>query len=237
MSHAEAKAITVDARRYNIYKFIHKALRLGHCRLLAALGSNDYRNAAETAGLFQNLRGMIALGRGHLEGENREIHRAIEARVPGASGHAADGHDHHEASFAELERLIAAVEAAPEARKDEVGHALYMRYAQFAADDLIHMNEEETELLHELHKAFTDAELMAIEGRIVAAIPPEKMTSAMKLMMPAMTPMERVAMLGKLKSVMPPQIFEAFLKGTIEPSLQPAEFAALGNAVGIRLAA
>jgi hypothetical protein len=237
MSQTHAKAVTVDARRYNIYQFIHKALRLGHCRLLAALGANDYRNAGETAALFQNLRGMIALGRGHLEGENREIHKAIEARAPGASGHAAEGHDHHEESFAELERMMAAIETAPESSKARAGYELYMRYALFAADDLVHMNEEETELLNELHKAFTDMELMAIEGRIVAAIAPEKMTSAMKLMMPAMNPAERVEMLSKLKSVMPSQIFEAMLKGTIEPSLKQAEFAALAQAVGIRLAA
>ena len=78
-----------DETRPNFYHAIHKALRLGHCRMLAALGSHDYRDRLKTETLMAELRNLLALGKSHLEGENREIHRALDERSPGASAHAA----------------------------------------------------------------------------------------------------------------------------------------------------
>jgi hypothetical protein len=33
-----------DETRYNFYRNIHKALRLGHCRMLPALGSRTWKS-------------------------------------------------------------------------------------------------------------------------------------------------------------------------------------------------
>ena len=226
-----------DETRYNIYLFIHKALRLGHCRMLAAIGANDFTNEAKTRALLDDLRALIGLGRSHLESENREIHTALEARVPGASAHAADDHGHHEQSFAELESLIRAVEVALPSRRDIAGHALYRRYALFAAADIEHMNEEETELLQALHKAFSDDELHAIEGRIVSAIPPAKMMAYSKLMIPALNHHERIGLLGKMQKAMPEPAFNALLANAVEPSLTAEDYAAVVNGMTLRSAA
>jgi hypothetical protein len=237
LSNPVLTASTPDETRYNFYHVIHKALRFGHCRMLAAIGANDFTNDEATAGLLADLRQMIMLGRSHLEGENREIHTALEARVPGASSHAAEDHGHHEQSFAEIESLIRAVEVALPARRELAGQALYRRYALFAAADFEHMNEEETELLGALHKAFTDEELRAIEGRIVAAIPPQKMLAAARLMMPALNHPERVELLSNMKQVMPEPAFEALLAQAVRPSLDAAEYAAVAAALMLRQAA
>ncbi len=74
-----------DETRYNFYHGIHKALRLGHCRMLAALGANDFTHEDKTKALLSELRGLMILAKSHLEGENREIHAALEQRAPGAS--------------------------------------------------------------------------------------------------------------------------------------------------------
>src|SRR3954462_11484283 len=87
-----------DESRHNFYHAIHKALRLGHCRMIPALGSLDYRDRTRTAAVMADLRALLAIGKGHLEGENREIHTALEERAPGASAHAADDHADHEMS-------------------------------------------------------------------------------------------------------------------------------------------
>ncbi len=221
-----ASTRVIDEKRHNFYHIIHKALRLGHCRMLAALGSHDYRDAARTAELMAELRGLVALGKGHLEGEDREIHAPLEARRPGASAHAAEDHEDHAQSFEDLEALIRAVETATPAMRETAGRALYRRYAVFAAHDFDHMHAEETELLSELHGAFTDEELHGIEGRIVAAIPPAKMADYLKLMIPAINHSERVDFIGKLKTAMPEPVFNAVLTETIRPSLPPEDYAA-----------
>jgi hemerythrin-like domain-containing protein len=225
-----------DHHRHNFYNGIHKALRLAHCRMLSALGSNDFNDQDKTARLLAELRGVLALGKGHLDGENREIHTALEQRAPGASARAAADHDDHEKSFAELEGLIRAVEQAPRSLRLQAGQALYRRYAIFAAHDFEHMNEEETELLATLQSLFTDEELRAIEHRIVSAIPPQKMAAAMTLMFPAMNHGERVEMAAKLQQAMPEPLFKGFLNDTIKPALSASDYAAVIGELMLRAA-
>ena len=225
-----------DETRYNFYRNIHKAIRLGHCRLLAALGSNDFTKNDPTAKLLADLRGFLMLGKGHLEGENREIHAALEQRMPGASSHAAEGHEEHEQAFAELEALMQAVETAKQGEKEKAGRALYYRYALFAAHDLEHMNEEETELLCALQDAFTEEELHAIEGRIVSAIPAPKMAAAMSLMVPALNHGERVELLSQLRQAMPQPAFDGLLSGVIKPSIPANDYTAVIGELMLRAA-
>jgi len=237
LSNPTLTTIIPDETRYNFYRNIHKALRLGHCRMLAAIGCNDFNNDHRTGELLDSLRALIGLGRSHLEIENREIHSALEARRPGASSHAAEDHDHHEQSFAELESLIRAIEVAVPGRREIAGRALYRRYALFAATDLEHMNEEETELLQALHEAFTDEELLAIEGRIVSSIPPVKMMAYSKLMIPALNHSERVELLGKMRKAMPEAAFDGLLAEAVRPSLAAEDYIAVIDAVMLRTAA
>jgi len=226
-----------DASRHDFYHVVHKGLRLGHCRMLATLGSHDFTDRPATVALLAKLRLLIELGRGHLEAENREIHSAIEARAPGASDHAAEDHDEHEQWFAELATLITAVEEAETKARTEAGRTLYKRFALFAAHDLAHMHEEETELLATLQGAFADDELMAIEGRIVAAIPPAKMANYLKLMVPAINPQERAGFVAKLKAGLPLAVFAEILSGPVKHSLTTREFAWLCEDLGLREAA
>lgn len=225
-----------DESRHNFYHAIHKALRLGHCRMLPALGSLDYRDRDRTAVVLSELRSLLAVGRGHLEGENREIHAALDERAPGASEHAADDHAEHEASFAELEHMIAAIEAASLPERELLGRRLYRRYAVFAAHDFEHMHAEETELLSALHEAFTDDELKAMEGRIVAAVPPQKMAAVMMLMAPALNHGERVALIAALQKAMPEQAFSGLLASAIKPALDARDYNAVVGELMLRAA-
>ena len=236
MTHAALSNYLPDETRYNFYRNIHKAIRLGHCRLLAALGSHDYTRTDLTPKLMADLRGFLALGKGHLEGENREIHTALEQRLPGASAHAAEGHDEHEESFAELEALVRAVEAAAPQAREAAGRALYKRFAVFAAHDFAHMHEEETEMLCALHDAFSDEELRAIEGRVVAAIPAPKMGAAMTLMMPALNHGERVELVGAMQKMMPDEVFRGLLAEVIKPALPANDYSAMIGELMLRAA-
>lgn len=225
-----------DEPRYDFYRAIHKAVRLGHCRMLPSLGALDYRDREQTDIVLADLRNLLAVGRGHLEGENREIHAALEQRAPGASAHAADEHEEHERSFAEIEGLIALIEQAPLSERGPIGQRLYRRYAVFVAHDLEHMDIEETELLPALHAAFTDDELKAMEGRIVAAVPPQKMTAVLALMAPALNHGERVELIAKLQKVMPEQAFDGLLTTAIKPALAARDYSAVVSELMLRAA-
>lgn len=218
MSHPRLAGCLLDDSRHNFYHSMHKALRLGHCRMLAELGAHDYATASDTATLLQRLRALIELDRAHLDGENREIHPALETRQPGAATQAAEDHAHQEQAFAELESLIRAVDVAIASRRPLAGQALYHRYALFAAADMEHMYAEETEVLSALHAAFSDDELIAIEARMVGAIAPPEMAAYMSLMVPALNQGERAAFLTRMRNALPEMAFAGMLAGSDQAS-------------------
>ena len=216
MSHPRLASSLPEANRHNFYHVIHKAMRLGHCHILAALGAIDFSREAESRDLMRRLRELIGFGRVYLEAESRHIHQALERRKPGASIRAAAHHRCNRQSFAEIESLMRAVEVAIASRRPLAGEALYRRYALFAATDMEHMHEEETELLATLHANFTDDELIEIEDRIIGTIAHSQMTTYVALMASALNHAERARMLAKLKLAMPDMAFSEVPFGAIQ---------------------
>jgi hypothetical protein len=214
-------ASLVDESRHDFFHNMHKALRLGHCRMIAAMGAHDFSDEEKTADLLGRLRAMLGLARLHLLSENREIQGALEERRPGSSQRMAEGHADLEQAFAELESLIRSVEVATLKRRNRAGHALYRHYSLFAAAEIRHMNEEETELLTQLHHAFSDEELKAIEARMMAALDPASLAACLSLMLPALNPPEREDMLARLRASLPSPMFEEALRNALSPALTP----------------
>lgn len=196
----------------------------GQGRLLSTIGTTDFTDDAQATKALADLRAFLILGQSHLSSEEKEIHTAIEQKSPGATSRAHDDHEGHEKSFAELEALARAIEDAPATQQSAAGHALYQRYALFAAADLEHMHGEETELLQTMQSLFSDDELRMIEGRIVAAFPPSLMMGFLRMIMPALNGPERIGMLTAMKASMPPQVFSAVMADAVRPSLAVTDY-------------
>lgn len=221
-----------DDKRHNFYDGFHKALRLGHCRMLASLGSHDFSDMQRSRGLLAELRQFITLGRLHLAVEDSAIHAALEARRRGAGAAARQEHAGHNEALSELESLIRSVEVATTARRSIAGHALYRCYALFAAADMSQMNDEETKLLGLLHQLFSDEELTAMEARMLQDIPADALISFISLMMPAQSLAERVEFLKGLRHLLGKAEFANIVHKGVVPALDDVQardtLAALG---------
>ena len=223
--------IYVDETRYNLYTMPHKALRRAQTLLLARLGAVDPEDGEAVAALVADLRTLIAIGRSHLEHENIHIHEVIEAHRLGATERLADDHEEHERDFDLLSLMLDDIEMAGPARRPALLRGLYLRYSLFIAADFQHMVEEETETLSLLHQLFGDAELRAIEHRIVSSIAPPLMMQHLTMMMPAMNHGERVEMLSGMKASMPAPVFEVVCETSVRPHLEAAEWRKLESAL------
>ena len=233
MTHADllGRVPALDGR-YDIYGNIHKGLRRTECLLLARLGANDFADAAATDKLLADIRRLLALAAAHVRHEDSEIHAALNGR--GIATELVDAqHDDHRTAFAALESGIAAVETAPAAHRAEAGRALYLAFAAYIADDFAHMHEEETVTAPLLWRHFTDEELLAIEMRIIASLPPEENMAFTRIMLPAMNPDQRTALVGGMLQAMPREVFAAVVEFAIRPSLTEADFQALRLSVGL----
>lgn len=202
-------ASTAPARRFDMYAGIHKALRACMGDTLAGLGRMDVHDAAERDAALAQARETLDLLARHVHHEDAFVHPVLAA-----VGHRAESvgdHPHHLEEIAELHGLVDAVEHAPAEQADARAHALYLRFARFVADNFEHMHVEETANNAVLWAHYTDAELMAVEQRLVASIAPPVMMSIMAWMLPALNRAELHGLLGGIRETAPPEAFAGLM--------------------------
>lgn len=202
-----SKAAT--APRVDLYGGIHKALRLFMADTLSRVGRLDAGDADELAATVAQLRALLELCRSHVAHENEFVHAAIEARRPGASQRIAAEHVEHLDAIAGLEAEVAALAALP---REPAAQRLYRHLARFVAENFEHMHLEESSHNATLWSLYSDAELLEIHQRIVAAVEPAEMALVLRWMVPAMSPAERAGMLGEMQRQMPPEAMRGVLE-------------------------
>lgn len=194
-----------------MFTTVHKGLRRCLADALVEAGRTDASDAVSVAATAAKVRGLLDLCRVHLHLENQYIHPAMEARRPGSASSTAREHVGHETQFDALEADVRAVERSTGRDREATLAALYHRLGRFVAANLEHMFEEETHNQSVLWEAYSDAELLAIEGHIIAAHSPEQMGAVMTWMLPALSPGERMALFSSARSSMPQDAFEGLL--------------------------
>jgi hypothetical protein len=232
-THTAATSIRTDLTgRYDLYGPVHKGLRRAQADMLVRLGSADFGRDGASA-LLADLRGLLAIAASHLAHEEEHIHRALEARIPGASSRLEHQHEAHFPRFEGMERLVAAIEAAEPADRPALGRALYLSFAAYVAEDLEHMHEEETVTWPLLCAHFRDEELAAIEGAIVGSLSPQENMAFMRMMIPAMNPAERARLFAAIRQVAPPEAVAALLDHAARPTLSDQDYGRLVGTLGL----
>lgn len=192
-----------------MYGFIHKALRNFLGDTLLQLGRLDVADAAEVDATLAQTRELLALCRTHLEHENRFVHPALEACEPGSASRIAGEHVHHEDDIALLLDQVETIQATrgDAAACEAAAARLYRHMAVFVGDNLVHMDYEEREHNATLWAHYSDAQLHAIEGAIVAALTPATSALSMRWMLPSLSHPERVRLLQGLRANAPAPVF------------------------------
>ena len=199
--------------RHDPYSAVHKGIRAAHMRCLVGIGAADTGDAAAIERLVARIGDHLTMCNAHLHDENIVLHTALEARRPGASAHAAEDHDDHLKSFAEMRTLLERIAAGSSDARADLLAALYRRFALFVAHDLEHMDHEERVLLPDLQAAFDDAELQELEGRIVAQIAPAHMVLFLDAMLDGLPKADSAGMLAAMQAGMPPAAYADLMAG------------------------
>lgn len=218
--------------RFDIYAIIHKALRRFMSDTLNAVGSMDGNDAQEVADGLAQLRALTAFCFSHLQHENAFVHAAMEQRRPGSTTAIAAEHTHHEWALGQLEALAVAVEQSDGAARSAAIAQLYRSLALFVAENLAHMNIEETEHNAVLWATHSDTEIIAIEQALVASIPPAESLATMRWMIPAMNATERAEKLAAIRRDAPAAAFDALL-GVARTNLSERDWRKLADALGL----
>lgn len=215
------------APRADLYAVIHKTLRLAMTDTLVRLGSLDIADPGPRQETLAQLAGLLDMLRSHVDKEEHIVHPLIEARCPGVSGRIAGEHVEHRAAIDRLEAELVALQCAPDA---DAAHRLYRHLARFVAENLEHMEVEESVHNAALWSAYSDDELMAVHHAIVASLGPEESGRVLHWMLPAMSHAERVGMLTGLRAEAPPPVFDGLMQ-LARRRLPAGEWAKLEQAI------
>lgn len=198
--------------RPDIYQGIHKGMRLFMCEMLTALGRLDTDDDAQVDEVLDSLQVLIALCRDHLTHENEVIHPVLESLRPGCAQRAGRDHAEHRADLQHLAHLGEVMRGARGVVRAGAAARLYLRFAVFVGENLLHMDVEESEHNAILWAGLSDARIAALHGCILARLSPDDVRRALTWMIPAMRPDERLAVLAPLHASMPAPDFDDLLR-------------------------
>lgn len=220
------------AGREDLYAGIHKALRALMSDVLLAVGRADPADPQDVSDAGARVCALLDLCVSHVHHENNFVHPAIEARTPGLSADVAHEHLGHLEQIARLRAAAQRLDTLDGAALAGALHTLYLDLSLFVAENLRHMQVEETEHNAALWCAYTDEELRAIHGALVATIPPDETMRVMRWMLPHMNAPERLALLRGLREGAPEPVFRAVLDA-VQPHLAPRDWAKLTRGLGL----
>lgn len=229
---ARPAAPAASAPRVDLYAAIHKTMRLWMCGTLTRVGSTDPADAMQVGETLAAVRSLLDGCIAHLTRENEFLHPAMERARPGTSAQIAGEHVEHVDAVEELAELAMRVEAAQGPARAAALHHLYRSLALFVAENFEHMHYEETEHNAVLWAHYTDDELLALERRLIAAIPPEVMMGLLHWMLPAVAAPERLAMFTDMRAHAPGEAFQAVVS-LARARLTPGEWVKLARGLDI----
>lgn len=224
----------MTAPRLDLYAPIHKALRAWMFDTVVAVGRIDGRDEPALRATLRQVEGLMAICESHIEHEHRHLHAVMERDMPGSARDADLGHQAHDRQMRRLRGMAERVQSAQAGERFPLLTQLYRELAMFVAENLTHMQWEETVHNEALWARHTDAELDAIHDELVQGIPPQEMAEVLRHMLPALSPLERHGMLADMRGKMPPQAFDGVLQLAHEV-LGAHCWAELQRALGLQL--
>lgn len=192
--------------RFDLYGPVHKGLRAFMADTLQRLGCLDVEDAAQVRETCQQALDLLALLRSHVDHEDEFIHPVLERCGTGRSLQVAHEHEDHRRCLEALAVDVRGLLAAP---SYAAANALYQNLAELMADNLQHMHLEDVSCQGVLWQHCTDAELAALDGHIVASIPPKEMMQFLRWMIPAMSPPQRLRLMRALRAGAPAMVHAA----------------------------
>ena len=228
---AETTTAVCHASRLQPYRFIHKALRMLMFRTLQQAATLDAADPTARATLVSAVDELLKVCSEHLGHENSFFHAALRERAPRAVLAFDDDHQGHELSMVALRTQLGRVAVGGQAVRGEA-YALYLTLTRFIGENLEHMADEETRLTHAFWQHFSDAEIQAIEQRLLASFSPEKSAYYARWMARGLDDVELATLATGARETLPPEVFDGVIE-LLMAELPTTRQARLARALGL----
>ncbi len=206
--------------RYRFYRE-HKYISYAVSELEKLIAKTDFTNQTQINLIKNELANIEDLMTGHAEWEESTIHELLKKKNSPLHTQIEKDHQEHVIQFKALqEMLIHISDSRDENEKLSKGYTFYITYRNYAASNLKHLNEEETLLMPELQRLYSDEELRAIEFKTYEQMSLEDMIHMMEILFPHMNPNDREHFLTDIRDAKPEKFMQAWegIKDKIEDS-------------------
>jgi hemerythrin-like domain-containing protein len=218
--------------RFDLFTSIHKALRAMIYETGGLLQTADFADDRAAARAAAALDPVLAQMQHHHDLEEEYV-------FPRVRPYEEEMIDALQAQHEQVERLlgIAAVavdeaDSADSIARVAAGVDLNRRYNELTALFLEHLSHEEATLLPATWRHFDDAQLVAIQGAIIAAQQPEDLMQSLQWMFRGLNRPELVEILGAAKATMPPPALDA-VRQIGAANMEPTAWAVVREQAGL----
>lgn len=212
--------------RFDMYRDIHKGIRLAVFSYVNELGSSDLSSKETLARLRVGLDELVELLESHAKHEDAHVTPVLARIAPELTESLVNDHHAYDAMLTKARYGFLACALATGAERSERAHALYMELSSFTAAYLNHMQREEEEANRALWAAFDDAQLIELHDQLIASIPPAEMAQSLPWILRGANLDTRAAMLSNMRAHAPAPVFEGVL-GMARAVLSRADVLAL----------
>lgn len=187
-------------RFYREHKYV--SYRLSEFERLTA--KIDFTDIAQVSELKAQLSSLAALMNAHAAHEDKAIHELL--RQKGSTIHQtieAD-HRHHAEFYQQLEQQLNNIsENSNFEKKLTLGYHFYLSCRLFVSENLQHLHKEETLIMTELQKLYTDNELRTVERNTYDHMTPTDIVHMLEVLSPHMNTSDHEFFLAEIKLAEP----------------------------------
>jgi hemerythrin-like domain-containing protein len=192
----------MSVRLYREHKYVSFALH----ELERLIAKTDFTEDAALDHVQEQWRSLKEMLEGHAHHEENNFHPLLEKKGSAVHHDAHDEHDHQEHELEELERQLEGIKNSGD--REEAGYQFYLAYRKFVGENLLHLHKEETQILPELQRLYTDKELRAIEHPVYEIMTVEEMAEMVQVLFPHMNIADKCAFMMDIRLAQPQKFSE-----------------------------
>nr|QCC21372.1 hypothetical protein [Candidatus Endohaliclona renieramycinifaciens]QCC21388.1 hypothetical protein [Candidatus Endohaliclona renieramycinifaciens]QCC21404.1 hypothetical protein [Candidatus Endohaliclona renieramycinifaciens]QCC21420.1 hypothetical protein [Candidatus Endohaliclona renieramycinifaciens] len=200
-------------RRYRLYRE-HKFVSVQVSNLERFIAKVDFTDLKKVDKVKSKLDGVIELVESHAKHEDEYIHPLLKKKVPQLIDMIESEHRDYKLMFDDLTKGLVEIETAKEkSQQVELGYQFYLAYRNFVAFNLTHLDEEESLVMPEIQKYYTDQEIReAVDFQVYAIMSVEDMVGMVTVLFPTMNINDKEAFIKDLNDSQPEKFREAWPK-------------------------
>lgn len=189
--------------RYKFYRE-HKYVCAAVNDVERLIAKTDFSSRTEVERVKEAFDALVQMLKGHVHYENATLHELLKKKGSEIYKRAEEDHLRYEQQLLDLViRLNKVMMSSKPEEKIELGYQFYLWFRKFAGDNLLHLHEEETVILPELQRLYSDEELSCVEHNTYKIMTADDLVHMMELLFPHMNPADREVFLTDIKACDP----------------------------------